>query len=544
MTGIAGKKNKFKIVAAVVIVLIFAAVALPFLIDADQFRPQIESRLSAELGRDVRLGKLRLSLFSGRFSVDDISIMDNPEFDESPFITASSFYMGVELKPLIFGKKVHITEISLDRPSIYLRRTPDGEWNFSDIGGGRTGEAESSMEGSAPVSDIKVGRLSITNGRIEIIEARKKPSAYEKVTLSVDNLSRAAASPFTLSAAMQDDGLLALQGTFGPLNQEDMLLTPFAAVLEITRFNPAASGFIPGDAGLSGLLDFSCDLNSDGSTAQSKGKASVSNLRLVNGGALADKPVSLDYGLRYDLKKKTGTLTDATVGFGQAAMRLYGDFDAGGDVASLEMNLGGNGISLEEFQEFLPSLGIILPKGAALKGGTLDTEITVEGPLNNLTMDGRAEITGTRLAGFDLGDKLTFVAQAAGLKSSPDTLIEKLHAAMRWTAREIAVSDIQLVVPALGELSGTGTISPKHELDFTMRATVSPGALATFTEGRSFDISFFVRGDASDPKFVPDYKDTARSLVDAVFSGESPEGDAANQGNRIIDSLKGIFGRR
>jgi hypothetical protein len=185
-----------------------------------------------------------------------------------------------------------------------------------------------------------------------------------------------------------------------------------------------------------------------------------------------------------------------------------------------------------------------LPKGASLKGGTLDTEIAAEGPLNNLTMNGRVEITGTRLAGFDLGDKLTPIAEAAGLKSSPDTSIEKLYADLRWTARGIAVNDIRLAVPAIGELSGAGTISPEQKLDFTMRATVSPIALAAFTEGVSFDISFFVRGDAANPEFVPDYRDTARSLIDAVFSGKSPQDGEAEQGNRIINSLKGIFKRK
>ena len=545
MTGTAGKKSKVKIVVVAAIVLVIAIVAaLPFLIDANQFRPQIESWISAELGRDVRLGKFRLSLFSGKLSVDDISIMDNPEFDESPFVTANSFNIGIELKPLIFSKKVHITEISLDRPSIYLRRSPGGEWNFSDLAAGSEDDAESSAQKPSMASDINVGRLSITNGRVEIIEARKKPSAYEKVSFSVDNFSRFTASPFTLSAVMPGNGFLSLYGTFGPLNQDDMMLTPFAAALEITRFDPSASGFIPGGAGLSGLFNFNGDLNSDGGMAKSSGKALATELRLVNGGIAAGKPVSLDYSLHYDLKKKTGTLTDSTAGFGRVALRLDGNFNAGGDVAVLNVNLKANGVPLEEFQELLPSLGITLPKGASIKGGTLDAKIAARGPLNNLIMDGDIEIGGTSLAGFDLGDKLTVIAKAAGLKSNPDTFIEKLYADMRWNAQGIAVNDILLAVPALGELSGAGTISPQQELDFTMRASVSPVALESFTEGRSFEISFFVRGDAADPKFVPDYKDAVNSLIDAFVTGKSREGGEANQGNRVIDSLKGIFGRK
>ncbi|MDR0311434.1 MAG: AsmA family protein, partial [Acidobacteriota bacterium] len=281
----AGVKSKIKIAAAAIAVLFFVfiltAVALPFLINADQFRPQIESALSNRLERAVRLGELRLSLFSGRLSVDNITIMDNPEFSPNPFVTASSLYIGVELRPLIFSKKVHITEISLERPSISLLRTTEGKWNFSDLGAVKTDAAEPSVKEMALASGIKVGRLKITNGRVEIIEPRKKTATYEKVTFFAENLSHDTASPFKLSAAIEGNGLLALGGPLGPLSREDALLTPFDAVLEITHFDPAVSGFIPAGADLSGLFDFKGELNSSEGVAKSKGKASIANLRLV-----------------------------------------------------------------------------------------------------------------------------------------------------------------------------------------------------------------------------------------------------------------------
>ena len=541
MAGIAGNKSKIKTVAAIAAALIFAAVILPFLIDADQFRPQVESRLSAELVRDVRLGKLRLSLFSGRLSVDDISIMDNPEFGESPFVTARAFHIGIKLMPLIFSKKIHITKIALDHPSIYLRQSSEGEWNISNMGVVTGDEADTSAEKPEQATDITIERLQITDGRVEIIKAGKKTSAYEKVNLSVDNLSRDAASHFILATALQGGGAINLNGTFGPLNQDDTLMTPFEAVLKINHLDSAVSGFIPADAFFFGLFDFSGDLNSDGITAQSKGKASVANLRLVADGAQADKPVSLDYDLRYDLKKKTGMLSDATVGLGQAAMRFYGNFDAGGDVANIKMTLKGNGIPVEELQEFLPSFGIILPNGAAIEGGTLDTEIIVEGFLNNPTMDVTVEISGTRLVGFDLGEKIAPVANFAGLKAGMDTQIDKFYMSARWTANGITVNNIQLVLPAFGEISGSGTISPRHELDLSMRMVVSNNILNAFTKGKTIDLRFFIRGSAADPEFIPDYKDAARSLIDAFLKGNDSKAGPANKPNQIMDSLKGVF---
>jgi len=537
------KKSKIKIAAAVATALIFASVILPFLIDADQFRSQIESRLSAELGRDVRFGKLRLSLFSGRLSVADISIMDNPEFSESPFVTTRAFYIGVKLRPLIFSKKVHITEITMDRPSIYLRQSSESGWNISDLGVKTGEEAGMSVEKSEPAMDITIERLKITDGRVEIIKAGKTPSVYEKLSITVDNLSRSAASHFTFAVALHGEGTLNLNGSFGPLNQDDMLMTPFEAVLKINQLDPAASGFIPADAGFSGLFDFIGDLNSDGITAQSKGKASVANLRLIAGGVPADKPVSLEYGLRYNLKKKNGTLSDVTIGFGQATLRFYGDYDAGGDVANIKMTLKGNAVSVDELNEFLPSFGIMLPNGAALEGGTLDTEIAIEGFLNNPTMAGTVEIAGTSLTGFDIGERIASVANFAGFKSGADTQIEKIYASARRTADGINVNNIQLVIHSFGEISGAGTISPRQELDLTMRMVVGNNALTAFTKGKPIDVKFFIRGSVADPEFIPDYKDAVRGFIDAFLSGNDSESGPATKPNQIIDSLKGLFNR-
>ncbi|MDR1728782.1 MAG: AsmA family protein [Acidobacteriota bacterium] len=539
-----GKKSKAKVVAAALAVVVFAVVALPFLLDADQFRPQIETWLSGALGRQVKLGKMRLALFSGGLSVDDISIADGPGFSAAPFVTADALDIGVELAPLVFSKKVHITSISLDRPSIVLRRSAKGEWNFADLGAKEAPTGKAGEAAPAAVAGVSIDRLTVTGGRVEIVEGEKAPAVYEKVNLSVGAFSPAAVSPFTLSATLPGGGTLGMTGTFGPMGaQGDMMQTPLAAQLAIDGFDLVASGYVPADAGVAGLLDFSGDLNSDGKTARSKGKATASNLRLAKGGENASKPVTLDYDLGYDLKGKTGALSDATVTFGAAALHLGGAFDASGDATRLRMKLKGGGVPVEELQAFLPALGITLPKGASLQGGTLDMEITAAGALDDLTMDGAVAVAETRLAGFDLGGKLAPVAKAAGLKSNPDTLIEKLGAGLRWTAQGVAVNDIQLVMPDLGELSGAGTISPRQELDFAMRATVRPagGDVAALTQGRAIQVTFFVQGDASDPKFIPDYKDAVRSILGSVFPGK---GESSGDGGKgLTDALKGIFKR-
>src|ERR1017187_4485079 len=92
-----GKLRTVLIIVGVLIVLVLVA---PFLIPVNQFRPTIEEKASAALGRKVQLGNLSLSLLSGSLSANNMSIGDDPKFESSPFLTAKSLKEGVEMMPL------------------------------------------------------------------------------------------------------------------------------------------------------------------------------------------------------------------------------------------------------------------------------------------------------------------------------------------------------------------------------------------------------------------------------------------------------------
>ena len=63
-------KRLLKIAGIVIAALLLIAIALPFVIDANRFRPMLESRLSAALGREVRVGNLKLTILSGGVTAD------------------------------------------------------------------------------------------------------------------------------------------------------------------------------------------------------------------------------------------------------------------------------------------------------------------------------------------------------------------------------------------------------------------------------------------------------------------------------------------
>jgi len=130
------KKRWLRIAGIAVAVLLVILVALPFLINVNSFRPKIESEASSALGRQVTVGNLSLSILSGSVGADNIAILDDPAFSKSPFITAKSLKVGVELMLLIFSKQLKVTEITLEQPQITLLKGANGTWNFSSLGGG------------------------------------------------------------------------------------------------------------------------------------------------------------------------------------------------------------------------------------------------------------------------------------------------------------------------------------------------------------------------------------------------------------------------
>ncbi len=129
-------KRNLKVAGIVLLGLLVVLVALPFLINVNRFRPKIESEVTNALGRPMTLGNLSLSILTGTVGVDNISIADNPAFSRSPFITAKSVKVGVELMPLIFSKQLNVTGIVLDEPQITLLKSASGTWNLSSLGRG------------------------------------------------------------------------------------------------------------------------------------------------------------------------------------------------------------------------------------------------------------------------------------------------------------------------------------------------------------------------------------------------------------------------
>src|SRR5688572_8933807 len=235
---VAMRKRLFIILAAIAAVLVVAVLALPLLIDADQFRPTIEKELQAALGREVKIGKLTLSVFSGGVSAEQITIADDPAFSKAPFLTAKALNVGVELLPLILSRSVRATSVTLEEPQIALISNPAGKWNFSSLG------ASGPKKGSSDTpADFNVQELRITNGRL-LVGAGKQQRVYEDVEVKAEDVGFGATIPFTVDATTPGGGKLAIEGAAGPLDRSDAAQSPLNAHVNIEGMDLGATGFI------------------------------------------------------------------------------------------------------------------------------------------------------------------------------------------------------------------------------------------------------------------------------------------------------------
>jgi AsmA protein len=547
-----------KIIGIVVVLLLLVAITLPFLINVNSFRPKLESALTEALGREVKVGNLSLSILSGSVSAEDLSIADDPAFSKDPFVRAKSLKVGVEVMPLIFSKTLHVTDITLDKPEIALLRDASGKWNFSSLGNKSEAAKPAPASGPSSTPDLSVSKLDVKDGRLSVNRANSsiKPHVYDDVDISVRDFSPKSQFPFTISANLPAGGTAKLEGKAGPINSADVSASPIEAQITVKGLDLTASGFVEPSTGIAGVADFDGTLNSDGSVLRTSGTLKAAKLKLAVKGTPASEPVTVKYASDYDLKKEGGTLTQGDVTLGKALAKLTGTYQSQGASTILNMKLNADGMPVDDLQTMLPALGIILPSGSKLQGGNLSVNVGITGPVDKLVIVGPIRLSQTKLAGFNLSSKMSAISALSGAQSGSDTSIQNLSTDARVAPEGVRTQNINLTIPALGTVTGNGTISPAGALDYKMNASLSGGAVAGLTQlagiggggGKSSGIPFFIQGTTSDPKFMPDVKGMVGGqlkgglggALGGLMGGKNSSGSSPSP----ADALGGLFGKK
>lgn len=165
-----------KFFVILILLVLVGLVSLPFVIPVETLKNQAVAQIEKLTGRKVSMGKVSLSVFPNiALSADDVKI-GQPEWVKGSDAMAQvkNLRIGVELMPL-FKTDIHVTDISLDTPSIHLVKNGEkANWQFNSAGVAQAkedakaedkAEAVPAKKGSA-VMPLRLDSFSISNGTI------------------------------------------------------------------------------------------------------------------------------------------------------------------------------------------------------------------------------------------------------------------------------------------------------------------------------------------------------------------------------------------
>jgi AsmA protein len=200
------------ICAGIVIALLVALIILiKVVISPEQVKKTVLPRISAAINRQVSLGDVSVSIFSG-IRLHDLVIQDKQGAE--PFLKAGALRLDYRFWPLL-RKRVEIKEIRLESPLVRIVRYADGTFNFSDLTAKKEKQAPAEKESSIKLA---VSQVTMTDGKI-IFEDRQglggKPYVTEisAIRMAAKGISMDGEFPVSLQANLPGGATIDITGT-------------------------------------------------------------------------------------------------------------------------------------------------------------------------------------------------------------------------------------------------------------------------------------------------------------------------------------------
>ena len=211
------------------VLLVGVILALPFLIDLNQYQDRYKPLIEEALNRKIQLQDIRLTIWPRLGArVGGVTILDDPAFSAGPFASLTSLDVGVKLLPLL-SKQVEVEEISLRDPVVTVITNKDGVMNVSTIGA-RTASSSTAEPGTVPPTGgdplqilalFAVDRVSIEGGKLTYRDLSTAPATEyqaQDFELLLKSVRLGQTPSIHLKATVLPYNLpVTLDGGFGPL---------------------------------------------------------------------------------------------------------------------------------------------------------------------------------------------------------------------------------------------------------------------------------------------------------------------------------------
>ena len=323
------------------------------------------------------------------------------------------------------------------------------------------------------MQNLSVDNAQIKDGSVTLKTAGQAGLAvYQQLNAQISNVTPKTQSPFSVSGQLPGGGSMSADGKVGPFNQANNAATPLDAQITLKHVELGSSGLLPPDAGIGGTADLQAQVKSNGQTLNATGSTQIAGIKLAKDGCHPPKPVQVQFAIVQNEQAMTGEIQRAVFTVGRATINGSGTYQSSGPTTAINLKINGDGVPIDELVAFLPAVGVRLPQGSQLKGGTLTTTLTVSGSSANPVISGPVRLNNTQLAGFDLGSKLQTLSQLTGGKigsaTGSGTNIRSLSMNVRAAGGGIQTDNIALDVAGVGTATGAGSVSPAGALNYNV----------------------------------------------------------------------------
>ena len=165
-------KKFFLVLGILLVLLVGAVVAAPFLVPTETIKSQLTAQVEAATGRKLTVdGALDLSVLpSLGVDMGDVHFANAPGSDVADMVSLKELKVELKVLPLLTGA-VEIDQFVLVEPVIHLEVDADGTPNWAlgeepagsavDSDGGEAGDG-----GELPITELKLGDIRIENGTL------------------------------------------------------------------------------------------------------------------------------------------------------------------------------------------------------------------------------------------------------------------------------------------------------------------------------------------------------------------------------------------
>ncbi len=187
-----GKLGKIFSVLVLLFVIAVAGLAafVHYYLTDERVKAFIIPQAEAALGRKVAIGDIKIGLLSG-ITIRDFLIKE-VDSDQN-FVSAKAFVLSYDLMPLL-QKKVVISEIRFDEPTVQILRDKNGQFNFSSLAllseeGDKKEKKESGASTTALPVALTFNQISFNRAQIKIRDLNKEIPDVDATTSAQLNVA-------------------------------------------------------------------------------------------------------------------------------------------------------------------------------------------------------------------------------------------------------------------------------------------------------------------------------------------------------------------